>query len=832
MSFGLTGAPNTFQGAMNTTLHPLLRKCVIVFFDDILVYSSSLEDHIVHLRQVLTLLARDQWQVKLSKCKFAQQSISYLGHVVSAAGVATDPSKVQSISDWPVPKDLKQLRSFLGLAGYYRKFVRHFAILTRPLTDLLKKGVYFVWTANHDTAFSALKQALMTAPVLALPDFSKPFSIQTDASELGVGAVLLQEGHPLAFVSKALGPRTRGLSTYKKEYLAVLVAVEQWRAYLQHGEFLIYTDQRSLSHLTDQRLHTPWQLKLYTKLVGLQYKIVYKPGASNQAADALSRHPAPPLQLQALSSSTPTWLSDVVSGYDSDPGSLKLIQQRTLSPDSHPPYTLTDGVLRHRDRIWLGSNSNLQHCIMVAMHSSAVGGHSGFPVTFSRIKKLFAWRGMKSDVKNFVASCSVCAHAEPDRARYPGLLSPLPVPTESWQVISMDFIEGLPRSGAANCLMVVVDKFSKFAHFIPLSHPFTAQHVAQVFLDNIYRLHGLPTHIISDRDRIFTSLFWRDLFRLANTTLSMSSAYHPQTDGQTERVNQCLETYLRCFVHSCPRQWVKWVPLAEFWYNTSLHSSINRSPFEVLYGHPPRHFGLTASTVSSQPEVEALVSERATMLASVRHHLHRAQQRMKVQADKRRSERSFAVGDFVYLKLQPYVQSSLAPRAHQKLSFRYFGPYEIIDKIGSVAYKLQLPASSTVHPVFHVSLLKPAPSTKYTVSPDLPDVDDHLQVPEAVLQRLLHQRQDGTVPQLLIKWSGMDASLATWEDAEAVQQQFPQAPAWGQAGAQGEGDVTTPHLGHPNTAHPARSSKRARKKNTRILGPEWACNRYELARSG
>jgi hypothetical protein len=348
----------------------------------------------------------------------------------------------------------------------------------------------------------------------------------------------------------------------------------------------------------------------------------------------------------------------------------------------------------------------------------------------------------------------------------------------------MDFIEGLPRSGAANCIMVIVD-----------------------------------------------SVFWRELFRLANTTLSMSSAYHPQTDGQTERVNQCLETYLRCFIHSCPRQWVKWIPLAEFWYNTSLHSSINRTPFEVLYGHPPRHFGLSVSSVSSAPEVETLISEHATMLASVRHHLHRAQQRMKAQADKRRSDRQFCVEDYVYLKLQPYVQTSLAPRAHLKLSFRYFGPYKIIDKIGSVAYKLELPPSSLVHPVFHVSLLKPAPSTKYTVSPDLPDVDDTLQVPAAVLQRRLQPRHDGTVPQLLIKWSGLDASLATWEDAEAIQQQFPQAPAWGQAGAQGEGDVTTPHLGQPTAAQPARRSKRTKKRSSRIFGPQWACTRCEMARA-
>jgi hypothetical protein len=487
----------------------------------------------------------------LSKCKFAKKSISYLGHIVSKSGVATNPGKIQSIQEWPVPQDLKQLRSFLGLAGYYRKFVHHFAIIARPLMNLLKKGALFVWTPSHQSAFAALQQALMTAPVLALPDFTKPFQIQTNASEFGVGAMLLQDGHPLAFVSKALGPRTRGLSTYEKEYLAVLIAVEQWRAYLQHGEFIIYTDQRSLVHITDQRLHTPWQLRLYTKLVGLQYKIIYKPGASNQAANALSIHPSPSTHVNAISSVTPTWLADVVAGYDQDPAALKLIQELLLAPDSHPPYTLADGILRLRGRIWIGANPPLQQRLISVVHNSAVGGHSGFPVTFSKMKKLFAWRGMKSDVKNFVAACTVCVQAKPDRSRYPGLLSPLSVPTESWQVLSMDFIEGLPRSGSANCLMVVVDRFSKFAHFIPLLHPFSAQQVAQVFLDNIYRLHGMPTHIISDRDRIFTSAFWRELFRLAQTTLSMSSAYHPQTDGQTERVNQCLETYLRCFVHSC-----------------------------------------------------------------------------------------------------------------------------------------------------------------------------------------------------------------------------------------------------------------------------------------
>jgi hypothetical protein len=197
---------------------------------------------------------------------------------------------------------------------------------------------------------------------------------------------------------------------------------------------------------------------------------------------------------------------------------------------------------------------------------------------------------------------------------------------------------------------------------------------------------------------------------------------------------------------------------------------------------------------------------------------------MKHQADKRRSERTFAVGDLVYLKLQPYVQSSLAPRAHQKLSFRYFGPFKVIERIGATAYKLELPPSSSIHPVFHVSLLKPSTSAKYAVSPVLPDNDDDLQVPAAVLQRRIHQRHDGAVPQVLVRWSGLDMSLATWEDEEALRQQFPLAPAWGQAGPQGGVDVTVPHLLQPREAQ-RRKSTRARRKNVRVLGPQWACNR-------
>lgn len=203
---------------------------------------------------------------------------------------------------------------------------------------------------------------------------------------------------------------------------------------------------------------------------------------------------------------------------------------------------------------------------------------------------------MKHSVHQFVQSCDVCQQAKLDRTKYLGLSSPLPVPPHAWHSISMDFIEGLPKSGAVDCILVVVDQFSKYSHFLALAHPFTVAKVAQIFLDNVYKLHGMPDNIVSDRDRIFTSNFWQQLFQLTGTHLCMSSTYHPQSDGQTEHINQCIETYMRCFVHACPRKLSHWLSVAEFWYNTNYHSSVDCSPFEVLYGHAPRYFGVDSAT--------------------------------------------------------------------------------------------------------------------------------------------------------------------------------------------------------------------------------------------
>jgi ribonuclease HI len=389
MPFGLTGAPGTFQDAMNSALAPFLWKFVLVFFDDILIFNSSYEEHIQHLQLVFQQLQALEWKIKLSKCEFAKQSIAYLAHVITPAGVATDPQKVAAIVHWPTPASVKDLRGFLGLAGYYRKFVRNFGIMAKPLTELLQKNTLFIWTTAHDQSFQALKQALSSSQVLALPDFSKPFSIETDASASGIRVVLTQEGHPLAFLSKALGPRSRGLSTYEKEYMAILMAVQQWHSYLQHAEFTIFTDQQSLVQLTDQRLHTPWQQKLFSKLVGLQFRIVYKPCTANRVADALSRKIFHDSTCFAISVVSPTWIQEVVSGYTVDPISSEMVAKLSIDPKAVPGFSLHEGVLRQGPRIWIGDNSVLQRKILQAIHSSTLGGHSGFPATYTRLKQLF-----------------------------------------------------------------------------------------------------------------------------------------------------------------------------------------------------------------------------------------------------------------------------------------------------------------------------------------------------------------------------------------------------------------------------------------------------------
>jgi hypothetical protein len=379
MPFGLTNAPSTFQCLMNELLQPFLRKFVMVFLDDILIYSPSLAKHEQHLQQVLEVLQTNKLFLKFSKCSFAQKSLEYLGHIILVDGVATDPTKTQAMLKWPQPTNVTELRGFLGLTGYYRKFVRHYGLIAKPLTQLLKKKG-FGWNETATKAFLALKTAMMTTPVLALPNFSDTFTIETDACMDGIGAVLMQKGKVVTFLSKALGEKHKHLSIHEKELLALIMAVDKWRQYIQHQEFLIKTGHKSLAYLNEQSLHSEMQKKAMARLMGLKFKIMYTKGKDNAAADALSRV-ASVITLQSVSTVKPVWIQEVLNSYQTGPQAQALLTELAISSPNEAGFTLDHGLITQQGKIWIGSNSALQTKLISAFHSSVIGCHLGIKAT-------------------------------------------------------------------------------------------------------------------------------------------------------------------------------------------------------------------------------------------------------------------------------------------------------------------------------------------------------------------------------------------------------------------------------------------------------------------
>ncbi|GKD43994.1 retrotransposon-related protein [Tanacetum coccineum] len=639
--------------------------------------------HIKLLTEVLQLLQKHQLVVNKKKSSFGIQSVKYLGHIIDGRGVSMDPAKIESIRNWPTLKNVKAVRGFMGLTGYYRKFI---------------EGA--------------------SAPVLALPNFSQPFEIKCDASGRGIRAVLMQSQRPIAYFSKALSDQNLNKSAYEKEIMALVLAIPT-RSIIHY-----FTDQKSLKFLLEQR-------------------------KENRVADALSRIP----KVGELCSMVayPQWLdgTQLLDGLKDDPQLPKIVQDVTNDPQSRPGFSLVNGKLYHKERLVIPATSPWIPQLLEEFHSSPNGGHSGFYRTYRRLASRIYWLGMTKSVREFVRACDTCQRYKSSTLSPAGLLQPLPIPDRIWEDISIDFITGLPKSKGYEVILVVVDRLSKYCHFIPLKRPFTARSLAEVFLKEVIRLHGIPKSVLSDRDPLFLSTLWKEIFSLQGSKLKFSSTYHPETDGQTEVVNRILKTYLCCFTTEQLKNWSFWLPWAEFWHNTSFHVSTNTTPFEVVY-------------------------RRAlpTLLKYVPGEIHCE----AVATDKHRREVEFAIRDWVFLKLRPHRQQSVVRRIHQKLAAHFYGPFLIIDKIGNVAYKLQLPESSKIHPVFHVSLLKHAVGN-HPVEPTLPqglEMDSSTpSLPEKCLAVREVTKKGEKVPQWLIQWQQGTIEDATWEDAYAIQNQFP-----------------------------------------------------------
>jgi hypothetical protein len=454
----------------------------------------------------------------------------------------------------------------------------------------------------------------------------------------------MQAKKPIAYFSKALGVRNLAKSAYENELMAVVLAIQHWRPYLLGRRFVVSTDQKSLKQLLQQQIVTAEQQNWAAKLLGYDFKIVYKPGSLNRGADALSRVTRTG-ELQQMCTRG-QWKDEAVIRDEvlQDPQLQQIVKDLQNDEFSRPGYEYRQGVLLYEGRLVLSKQSILIPQTLEEFHNTPQGGHSGFYRTYRRLAANIYWIGMKNTVQEFV-KCDVCQRQKYLASSPGGLLQPLPIPDRIWEDLSMDFITGLPKSKGYEAILVVVDRLSKYAHFVPLKHPYTARVVAEIFTKEVVRLHGIPLSIMSDRDPIFISNFWKELFKLQGTKLRMSIAYHPETDGQTEVVNRTLETYLRCFISDQPKTWGNWLAWAEYWFNSSFNASIGRTPYEIVYGRVPP---IITRWVQGETRVAAIQKElldRDEALKQLRDQLMRAQDRMKQLADKRRCDKSFEVGE-------------------------------------------------------------------------------------------------------------------------------------------------------------------------------------------
>ena len=758
MPFGLCNAPATFQRLMNMVLAGLQWTNCLVYLDDVIVMGRTFEEHLHNLATVFDRLQEANLKLKPQKCAFAKKQVTFLGHIVSPRGIATDPEKTAKVANWPEPQSPKEVQQFLGLASYYRRFIKDFASIAKPLHRLTEKASTFRWTQECTHAFEELRKRLVSSPVLAFPDYRKPFILDTDASDLGIGAVLSQvqedgQERVVAYASRVLSKPERRYCVTRKELLAVVAFVQHFRSYLLGSRFTLRTDHGSLTWLWNFKEPQGQLARWLEKLQEFDFTILHRPGKRHGNADALSRLPCQQCgrdQHQDTIEPTedPTHLCTVsMMGQDD----ISLRDAQLSDPDVGPiltgmecgqkPTNLTgqsphfrrllqlwDQLVVNNSLLWRNyqpqenSQTHLQlivpKClrdnILEDIHGGTMGAHLGEEKTLMKLKERYYWPGHHTDTCTFCKTCSKCAARKSASPRRRGQLHPVTT-GYPMQLVAVDILGPLPESRQGNVyLLVVADYFTRWMEAYPIPNQEAAT-VAKVLTNEYFLRFSPPEQLHSDQGRQFEAEVLEEICKLLGIRKTRTTAYHPQSDGLVERFNRTLLSMLSTMVGKHHDLWEEHVRSVCMAYNTSIQSTTGYSPFYLMFGRQARlpidlmygaHISAPTDVNQYAQDVKKSLQEAYN---NVRRNFQLKQSRQKEFYDQRIHGKPFDKDTLVWL------HSTVIPRGcSRKFHHPWTGPYRVIKRISDVTYRIQSVGGRRKRLVVHFDRLKPCdPNTRF-----------------------------------------------------------------------------------------------------------------------
>jgi hypothetical protein len=802
--------PAVFQRMMNMQFADLIATGKVqVYIDDILIATE--DDPAVHRPMVCKVL--DQLQemdmyLKPSKCHFEVHKIEFLGMILENGTVTMDPIKVAGVAEWKEPKNVRDVQKFLGFCNFYRRFIRGFSQIAKPLNNLLKKGAKWTWEKVEQGAFDKLKRQVMEEPVLVQPDQKKQFKIEVDASNYAIGAVLMQKDdknilHPVAFFSKTMNNAQRNYDVYNRELLALVETFRHWRHYLHSAahQIKVHTNHANLLYWKNPGDHNRRVARWHAELMDYNFELIHISGKKNGCADALSRRPDYDMgehdnkQLVVL---PPKFFADayarVAGSEEADPNSPGFLAAMGIN-SRHPGYQSVQNLVEqdqqenqksqetirrwtntHQliklssiwwkdDRLVVAGDNDLKRGVIHFFHDKPWAGHPGISNTYKLAKRDFWWPNMKQDIEQYVKGCAACqANKANTNPRKPAMFPITLEHTLLFQTVAMDFIVKLPKSGKYDTLLTITDHdCSKAVILIPCQETITAEGVAALYMRYVFPRFGAPKKIISDRDTRLMSKFARALCAALGVYQNISTAYHPRTDGQSEKSNQWVEQFLRFFCDERQDDWHTWLSFAEFAHNSWPSATTKKSPFDLIMGYTPRIEWVEGP--SHLPTVTMRLSELNNIRDSALQQIVKAQKVMKMRNPGNKRFQPYKEGDQVWL--EGTNLKTLYPTA--KLGPKWYGPFRVTKQLSEAVYRLEIPRQWKVHNVFHANLLTPYKETKlhgpnFTRPP--PDLIDG--EPEYEVEKILdaQQRGRGRKTHFLVKWKGYPTSDNSWEPRE------------------------------------------------------------------